>query len=181
VLVSVPVMLGPAPAASPVMVPTIVGKPQVYEVPAGTTPLMPFVGLATNVEPLHIADVMLLIAGTGFTVMDTVNVDPVQLPDVGVTVYIAICGELPGLTSVPVMFAPDPARPPVIPPVTVGAVQAYVVPAGTIPFVTSTGVIVNVPPLQIVVLIAVTDGLGSTRTVTVNVAPVHPFAEGVTI
>lgn len=54
--------------------------------PAGTTPSMPFVGDATKVDPLQIDVVMSLIAGIGFTVTDTVNVDPVQLPAVGVTV-----------------------------------------------------------------------------------------------
>ena len=180
VLVSAPVMLGPAPADPAETVPVITGAFQLYVVPAGTTPSMPLVGLATNVAPLQIALVMAFIAGLGLTVIDTVNVAPVQLPDTGVTVYMAICGELFGLTSVPVIAAPDPALPPESPPVTVGAVQVYVVPAGTMPLVTSTGVTVKVPSLHIASLIAVMDGLGSTSTVTENGVPLHPLAVGVT-
>ena len=49
------------------------------------------------------------------------------------------------------VFCPEPATPPLRPPVTTGAAQEYVVPAGTIvaasgvPF---TGVTLNVPSLQ---------------------------------
>ena len=74
-----------------------------------------------------------------------------------------------------------PIAPPVIPPVTTGNGQVYVVPAGTIPFTPFAGADVNVPPLQIAATILVTPGVGLTVTVTVNVAPVHPATAGVTV
>jgi hypothetical protein len=79
------------------------------------------------------------------------------------------------------MLAPAPPAPPVIPPVTTGATHVYVVPAGTIPFVTLTGVDVNAVPLQVAAFIALIAGVGSTVTVTVNVAPVQLPAAGVTV
>src|ERR1044071_1702383 len=103
-----------------------------------------------------------MIDGAGLTVTVTVNVDPVHEPDVGVTVYVAVCAVLVGLVNVPVIDEPDPATPPVIPPVTVGTPQLYVVPAGTIPFVPFTGVAVNATALQTVAVIAVTAGVGFT-------------------
>ena len=51
---------------------------------------------------------------------------------------------------------------------------------GTTPFVPLDGVTVNTP-LQIVVLICVIDGLGSTATVTKNVLPTHKLVAGVTV
>ena len=56
-------------------------------------------------------------------------------------------------------------------PVTVGALQLYKVPAGTIPFVPFVGVTVNNTPLQVTPVIAVTLAVGLTVTVTVNVVP----------
>ena len=55
---------------------------------------------------------------------------PTHAPDAGVTVYVAVCAELVGLLSDPTMLPPPPATP-VRPPVIAGAVQVYVVPAGT--------------------------------------------------
>ena len=47
-----------------------------------------------------------------------------QLPDVGVIVYIAVCDVLPGLLSDPFIFdCPAAADPPVTPPVTAGTGQ----------------------------------------------------------
>jgi len=66
------------------------------------------------------------------------------------------------------------ALPPVTPPVTIGAPQVYVVPAGTMvvaagtPF---TGVTVNDVPLHIVAVCAGMTGFGLTVTVTVNGEP----------
>ena len=74
-----------------------------------------------------------------------------------------------------------PVTPPVIPPVTAGADQLYNVPEGTIPFIPSVGVTVNVTPLQVTPVIAAIDTLGFTVTVTVNVAPVQLPDNGVTI
>ena len=88
---------------------------------------------------------------------------------------------LVGLVNVPVMDDPDPATPPVSPPVTVGALQLYVVPAGTTPFVPFAGVAVNAVPLHTVAVIAFIDGFGLTVTVTVNVLPVQLPDVGVTV
>ena len=74
-----------------------------------------------------------------------------------------------------------PVTPPVNPPVTAGADQLYNVPEGTIPFIPSVGVTVNVTPLQVTPVIAAIDTLGFTVTVTVNVAPVQLPDNGVTI
>ena len=75
-----------------------------------------------------------------------------------------------------------PDAPPVNPPVTVGTLQLYVVPPGTIPFVTFTGVTLKNTPLHVVLVIALTDGVGLTVTVTVNVAfAPHSIDVGVTV
>jgi hypothetical protein len=79
---------------------------------------------------------------------------------------------LVGFVNVPLIFiALVPGAPPVIPPVTDGALQLYKVPAGTIPFVTFVGVTVNNTPLQVTPVIAVTDATGLILTVTVKVDP----------
>ena len=91
--------------------------------PAGTRPLVTSTGVTVKPAALHGAAVMAVTAGFGLTVTVNVNVDPTQVPVVGVTVYVAVCAELVGLLSVPVMLAgvPTLAAPPVIPPVTPGA------------------------------------------------------------
>ena len=55
------------------------------------------------------------------------------------------------------------------------------VPVGTTPFVTFTGVTVKELPLQIVAFIFVTAGIGFTATVTVNGTPVQVPKVGVTV
>ncbi len=155
--------------------------------PAGTTPLTASAGVTVKLTPLQTAAVIGLIAGLGFTVSVNVNDAPVQPPnpagEAGIIVYVAVCGELVVLVSVPVMLVgvPTLAAPPVMPPVTTGAAQVYVVPAGTTPFVPSEGVTVKPVPVHTDSVIAVTAGLGLTVTVTVNVAPVQlPRATEVT-
>ena len=59
-----------------------------------------------------------------------------------------------------ILVAPVPETPPVNPPLTVGADQLYVVPAGTTPFVVFTGVELKAIPLQTVLVIAVIEGFG---------------------
>jgi hypothetical protein len=55
-------------------------------VPTGTIPLVPFAGLTVKVFPLHEEAVMLVMEGIVLTVMVTMKVLPVQVPDKGVTV-----------------------------------------------------------------------------------------------
>jgi hypothetical protein len=122
------------------------------------------------------------MVGTGFMVTATVNVDPVHEPDVGVTVYVAVCVPVVEFVRLPVILVwLVPAAPPLMLPVTDGAAHEYVVPEGTIPLVLFTGVIVKLVPLQEVAVMAVTAGLGLTVTVTVKVDPVHNAVAGVTV
>jgi len=71
--------------------------------------------------------------------------------------------------------------PPVIPPVTEGADQLYVVPAGTMPLVTSTGVMEKAVALHDDPVRLSITGHGFTVTVTVNKVPVQLPATGVTV
>ena len=80
-----------------------------------------------------------------------------------------------------ILIAFVPACPPVTPPVTDGADQVYKVPAGTIPLIPFVGVTVKLIPLQVIAVIAVTDAVEFTVTVTVNIAPVQLPDNGVTI
>ena len=94
----------------PLRLPVVDGALQLYNVPDGTAPLTPFVGVTVNPTPSQIiADIGLMIAA-GFTVIVTVNdAFAPQLADVGVTVYVAVCCTFVGLYSVPLMFDwPDP-------------------------------------------------------------------------
>jgi hypothetical protein len=64
----------------------------------------------------------------------------------------------------------------------VGTSHLYTTSCGTIPFVPSVGVTVNVVPLQITVLIGLTSGVGGTVTVKVNGKPSQPTEDfGVTM
>lgn len=147
-------------------------------------PLVPFAGVAVKAAPLHADPVIAVTAGTGLTVIVTVNVEPMHVPAVGVTVYVAVCAVLVGLLRVPVTEAPLPAAPPVIPPETAGAPQVYVVPAGTTPLVLFTGVTENATALHAVPVIAVIAGMGLTVTVLVIGVPaqaVVPGPVGVTV
>ena len=94
---------------------------------------------------------------------------------------MAVTTPLVVLVKVPVRVfkLPDWVTPPVNP-VPVGALQLYVVPAGTIPFVEFTGVILKVIPPQATVVIGVITAVGFKVTVKVNVGPVHEPDTGVT-
>lgn len=142
---------------------------------------MALTGVTENPASLHREVVIGAIAGTGFTVTVIVKFDPAQLPTVGVTVYTAVCVEFVGLVSVPLMLAPEPATPPVSPPVTTGAAQLYVMPGGTTPLVIFTGVIVNALSLQTIEETGVMAGLGFTVTSIVKSAPVQLPEVGVTV
>ena len=84
------ILTAPDPAAPPVTPPVTKGAAHEYVVAAGTIPFAPLSGAETNVPPLHISAVMSVIPGFGLTVTVTVNVEPIQVPDVGVTVYVAV-------------------------------------------------------------------------------------------
>ena len=90
---------------------------------------MPFVtstGVTLNITPLHVVVVNGFTVADGFTITVTVNeAFAPQLSVVGVTVYVAVCDTLVGLVKVPViLFDPLPVLPPVIKPVTTGALHA---------------------------------------------------------
>ena len=85
-------------------------------------PLVVFTGDTVKPVALQTVAVIFVIAGRGLTVTVTVKAAPTQLPDVGVTLYVAVCGVFVGLVRLPVMLAAAaPAAPPVRPPVTTGA------------------------------------------------------------
>jgi hypothetical protein len=80
------------------------------------------------------------------------------------------------------MVSPEPAEPPVNPPVTVGTDQEYNVPLGTTPFVPFTGEEINSTLLHVNAVILFIVGFGFTTIVTVNEEPLHPNPEvGVTV
>src|SRR5665254_14716 len=117
-------------------------------------PFTPLAGVDVNAFALQIVDTILFIAATGMTVTVTVKVAPVQPPDNGVTVYVAVPTALVVFVSVWLMFAwaTACALPPVIDPTgaITGDVHVEVVPAGTMPFTPLAGADVNVFALQIV-------------------------------
>lgn len=88
-----------------------------------------------------------------------------------------------GLTRVLLIEAglPELAAPPVIPPVTSGTAQLYVVPAGTVPFNPLTGAISNAWPLHSAVVIGRIEGPGLIVTDTVNEGPAQVPVTGVTV
>ena len=74
------------PVAPPVNPPVTDGAAQEYVVPEGTKPFVPFAGVVENATALQTAAVIALTAGVGLIVAVTVKVEPVQAPEVGVTV-----------------------------------------------------------------------------------------------
>ena len=74
-----------------------------------------------------------VIVACGLTVTVTVNIDPIQVPVVGVTLYVAVNAPAVVLLSVPfTVLWPDDDAPPVKP-LPVGALHAYVVLLGIVP------------------------------------------------
>ncbi len=141
-----------------------------------------FTGVELKTTPLQTVAVIVVMDGDGFTVTVIVNGVPAQLPEVGVTVYVAVCAVFVGFVNVPVILvAVVPEAPPVIPPVTVGDDQLYVVLAGTTPFIVLTGVELKATPLQTAAVIAVITGDGFTVTVNVNGVPAHVPEVAVTV
>ena len=182
-MTKLPVILdAPLPDAPPVILPVTPGALHEYVVPAGTIPFVPFTGVTLKNNPLHVVLVIALITADGFTFTVNENTAPVQLPDNGVTRYVAVLVILVVLPKIPLIpfDAEACVTPPVIP-VPVGAFHVKVVPDGITPFVTSVGVILKNTPLHVVVLIGVTLAYGLILTVTVNVAPVQLPDTGVTV
>jgi hypothetical protein len=88
------------------------------------------------------------------------------------------------LTRVPLIFAADPplGSPPVIPPVTAGAGQLYIVPGKTTPLVPFAGIIANDPPLQIeVVIFEIIENGFTVTTLFALVVPHRPVAVAVIV
>ena len=86
-LVSVPLtLLALLPIAPPVIPPVTLGADQLYNVPAGTIPLVRFVGVTLKITPLQVTVVIAVITAVGFKVTVTVKLDPVQTPVNGVTI-----------------------------------------------------------------------------------------------
>jgi hypothetical protein len=97
------------PLAPPVTPPVTSGTGQEYVVPAGTRVLGGVLtGFTLNAFPIQIAAVWLGITGLGLMVTVTVKGLPMQLPaapDVGVTVYVAVCTVLVVLVNALVILA----------------------------------------------------------------------------
>jgi len=173
-LLNVPLRLLPVPEAPPDRSAASVGLPHLYVVPAGIVP----VGLYVNGTVLHVVVACELIVAAGFTTTLTVNAAPVQMPELGVTLYTAVAAFAVVLVSVPVRVALPAA--PEAPPVMfapAGVLHAYVVPVGIVP----VGVYVKPTVVQLVVLCAVTIAAGLTVTVTVKAVPVQLPELGVTL
>ena len=87
-LVSVPLILvALLPAWPPVIPPVTLGADQLYNVPAGTIPLVRLVGVTLKITPLHVTVVIAVITAVGFRVTVTVKVALTpQLSVVGVTI-----------------------------------------------------------------------------------------------
>ena len=179
-----PVILdAPAPDTPPLTPVVVIGADQLYVVPNGTIPLIPLVGEARNATPLHVTVLIDVIFTRGLSVRVNWNDAPVQPLVNGITVYVALCAVLVGLVRLPlILVCVNAAAPPVTPPVTIGADQLYVVPAGITPLVTFVGVNTNATPVQAVPVIAVTAASGLIVTVNWNVAPLpHATVFGVIV
>ena len=120
------------------------------------------------------------IVAIGFTVIVTVNTVPnKQLPEVGVTTYVAVTADAVVFVSVLVTVAvPVPDAPPESAGSNVGAAHEYVVPAGIVP----VGVYENARAEQADPVCETIVATGLIVTVTVNTAPVVQLPDvGVTL
>ena len=81
------------------MIPVPVGADHEYVVPPGIVP----VGVYEKATPLHegVASACEAIVITGFMVTEVVKAAPAQVPEVGVTTYVAVAAEAIVLVSVP--------------------------------------------------------------------------------
>jgi hypothetical protein len=142
-----------------------------------------FANVSIKDSPLHIVSRCAGTTGVGLIVTVNVNTSPAHpVGDNGVITYVAVCTVLVGLVNVPVIMLCDvPAAPPMIPPVTIGNDQLYVVPTGTIssPLIPPplTGVNTKLSLLHIISSLALIEGVGLTVTVNVNTSPGHPVGD----
>ena len=91
---------------------------------------------------------------------------------------MAVCWVLVVFDNVPLTDpALVPGAPPVIPPVTVGVLQLYVVPEGIVPVKAA----VKLAPEQILKVTLFIAANGNTDTTPVNTAPVQPEESGVIV
>ena len=86
VFTNVPLILPALVPDNPPVKPVPVGVDQLYVVPAGTVPLVPFTGVVLNIAPEHTVVLIAVTLACGFIVTVTLNATPVQEPDLGVTV-----------------------------------------------------------------------------------------------
>ena len=142
VFVNVPlILLTPSDCVTPPVKPVPVGVDQVYVVAAGTIPLVTLVGVIAKITPLQVVVLIGVMDATGLIFIVTLNTVPIQLPEVGVSKYVAVTVELVVLFNSPlILLVPTACDNPPVKPEPVGAVHVYVVPAGTIPLVTFIGV-----------------------------------------
>ena len=84
---------------------------------------------------MHIVVACETIFDTGLTVTVTVNTVPfVQLPEIGVTIYVAVVDTDRLLDKLSLnILLPAPDAPPVRPAPSVGVLHEYIVPVGIVP------------------------------------------------
>ena len=89
-------------ALPPVMAPAgaMTGSAHVYVVPAGIFSAPPLTGVIVKAAALQIVAVLSDMTAVGLTVTLTWKEGPGQLPDVGVTVYVAVADAIVVLVSV---------------------------------------------------------------------------------
>jgi len=137
-------------------------------VPVGTVPF-DAPGVNAIEPPLHATCVIPDIIARGLSVTTTLNCDPTQLPDVGVTRYVAVRAILVWFCNVPVILDCPLADAPLTKPLPEGALHAYVVPVGTT--LVAVGVTENNKFEHALAVNAVTCAFGFTPTFNKNVAP----------
>ena len=74
-----------------------------------------FVGLTVNATPLQLTELIAVITAVGLIVTVNVNVDPIQVPVIGVTVYVAVLAIFVVFVKPPLIL--DTATPCEAPPV----------------------------------------------------------------
>lgn len=150
---------------------TVLSRVQLYVV-AELTELETAIGEFATPEQMVCKAVFNDATGFGFTLVTKVKVFPVQVPERLAMLNVAVCAMFVGLVNVcAIDDSVVPLVNPVSPPVTIGKPQEYCVPEGTIFPLPFAGEMLIVSPLQMVVVRFVTDGLGFTVTVRINVAP----------